>query len=139
MILQLISACLFLAVAVISFIMALKGLSVRQFLPFHANSAGVQWDSLDRRLQAVIVSMVRINGYAFLIVSIQLIIGLIGNFFWANRLLQSVSASMAFVFCLGLFLSNYRLHLQTNAKTPWKGSLFAALALAIGLILSMSL
>jgi len=137
MILQLISVCLFLAVAIISFIMALKGLSVRQFLPFHANAAGVQWDSLDSRLQAVIISMVRINGYAFLVVSIQLVVGLIGNYYLADRLMQSASASMAFVFCLGLFLSNYHLHLQTNARTPWKGSLFAALALATGLILSM--
>ena len=137
MILNLISAYMFLSVAIISLIMAVKSLSARRFLPFQGKAAGIQWDSLESRLQAVIISMIRINGYAFLIVGLQLVVGLIGNYLMNNRLLLLTSVSVSFVFCLGLFLSNYHLHLQTNARTPWKESLFAVLTLTIGLILSV--
>jgi hypothetical protein len=136
MILHVISTCLLVSVAAVSFVMAFKGLSAFRFLPFHTNASGITWESLDPRLQMVFLSIIRINGFAFLVVGAQLVIGIVSTFWLDNSFVPFASSSMAFVFCVGLGWSNYRLEHGTGSRTPWRGSVIAAVAVGISLILS---
>lgn len=44
---------------------------------------------------------------------------------------------VSLVFCMGLYGVNLRLHRRTGARTPWRGSLYAAIAIAVGLVVSI--
>jgi hypothetical protein len=47
-------------------------------------------------------------------------------------------ASLSLLFCLGLAAFNRRLQSRTGSPTPWRGSLYAAIAVAIALGLSIA-
>jgi hypothetical protein len=138
MIVQVISTSLLLAVAIVSLAMAFEGLAASRFLPFHANASGLKWESLDTRVQMVIMSLIRINGFAFLIVSLLIVMGIGATYWLGNDVLQIASSVAALAFSLGLWLSNYRLERGTGARTPWRGSIIAASALGIALVLALS-
>ena len=58
------------------------------------------------------------------------------NYFNYDSPVQFVIPGISFVYCFGLFLVNYQLTVKTKAKTPWKGSLSAAIFIAIGIVIS---
>jgi hypothetical protein len=59
------------------------------------------------------------------------------NYFGHDSLFQYLLPGIALVYCLGLFFANRQLAIQAKAKTPWKGSLAAAIFIGIGIILSL--
>ena len=135
--LQLISACIYLSVGITSLMMATKNILARSFLPFHAAASGNSWDSVDDGLQAVILAILRISGLGFLVVGLQLTLFPIVNFFVPLPFVLVISPVLSLTYCFGLFIVNYRLHLQTGAATPWKGSLYAVALIAIGIVISI--
>ena len=44
---------------------------------------------------------------------------------------------LSLLFCAGLCAVNFQLHRRTGAATPWRGSLYAAIAIAAGLLISI--
>ena len=123
-VLHIVSTCLYALVGIISLVMALESLSARGFLNFHTAAAGEPWTALGDGLQAVIVSLLRLSGMGFLIVGLQLVVVSI-----------AVNLHPGLVVAVGLGVINYRLHVRTGAQTPWKGSLYAAVAVAVALAL----
>jgi hypothetical protein len=73
--LRLLGDFLFLLVVAIALVMAFKSLTAKRCLPFHEKAAGAGWETLDPKLQALIISLMRINGFAFLAVSLQFLQG----------------------------------------------------------------
>jgi hypothetical protein len=132
---RLLPSMLYTVVASISFIMAYKSLSARTFLPFQKNAAGVEWDDIDGPLQSVILSLLRLGGLGFLVTALLLLCCAAAVALGERSLLSFAVPGAAFVFCLGLAASNYRLFKATSARTPWKGSLYAALLLLAGLVI----
>ena len=124
-------------VGVISLKMAFKNLFSKKYLLFHEKAAEKSWEEIDKRLQYVILAVMRISGLGFLVIALLLIVFPIVNQFIHNEFLKYSIPIIAFVFCSGLFLVNYNLYKQTNSTTPWKGSLFAMIAILTGIILSL--
>jgi hypothetical protein len=135
--LQTVATCLYAIVGIISLVMALKSLHAREFLPFHEAAAAQPWGELGAGLQAVILSLLRLSGLGFLIVALQLgVVAVAGNF--RQGLVVTLALSLlSLLFCAGLFAVNFRLHRRTGAQTPWRGSLYAAIAIAVGLVVSI--
>lgn len=134
-VLHIVSTCLYALVGIISLVMALESLSARGFLNFHTAAAGEPWTALGDGLQAVIVSLLRLSGMGFLIVGLQLVVVSIAVNLHPGLVVAVALPCLALLFCVGLGVINYRLHVRTGAQTPWKGSLYAAVAVAVALAL----
>ena len=124
-------------VGVISLIMAYKSLFAKKYLVFHEKAAAIKWTEIDERLQYVILALMRISGLGFLVIALLMLIFPIVNYFIQDDFVRYSIPFLAFIFCSGLFITNYSLHKYTESNTPWKGSLFAMIAIIAGVILSV--
>jgi hypothetical protein len=136
--LQIVATCLYAFVGMISLVMALKSLRAHEFLPFHEAAAAQPWGELADGLQAVILSLLRLSGLGFLIVALQLAVVAVAGHFRPGLVVMLTLPLLSVLFCGGLCAANLQLHKRTGARTPWKGSLYAAMAIAIGLVVSMA-
>ena len=134
---ELIAVIIYGIVGIISLIMAFKSLVSKRFILFHEKASGVSWADLDSRLQKVILALMKVSGLGFFIVALILLVFPVVNYLNPDEFLRYAVPSLAFVFCLGLFLVNYSLYRQTKSRTPWMGSLFCLVALIAGIILSI--
>lgn len=126
---------LYMFVGVISLVMAVKNLFSNKFLPFHEKAANKRWDEIDNPLKLVILTFMRLAGLGFLIISILLLVFPIINYFIPNNFYRYLIPIVALIYCTGLFVINYLLYKKTKANTPWKGSLYAMLAIMVGIIM----
>ena len=124
-------------VGVISLIMATKSLFAKKYLVFHEKAAAIEWTEIDKRLQYVILALLRISGLGFLVTALILLVFPIVNYFVQDEFVRYSIPVLAFIFCSGLFIINYSLYKQSKSITPWKGSLFAMIAIIAGIILSV--
>lgn len=136
-ILKIIPILLYLIVGVISMVMAVKSLFSTKFLPFHEKAASKRWDEIDNPLKLVILTFMRLAGLGFLIISILLLVFPVINYFIPNNFYGYSIPIVALIYCTGLFVINYLLNKKTKADTPWKGSLYAMLAIIVGIIISI--
>ena len=127
---------LYLLVGAVSLIMAHKSMFSNKLLPFQEKAAGIRWDEIDRSLQSVLLALIRISGLGFLVIAALLIISPIVNYFAPHAFLRYAVPLMSALYCMGLFLVNYSLYKRTKAPTPWKGSLYAALIILAGIVIS---
>ncbi len=134
---KIIPILLYALVGIISLIMAIKSLYSTKFLPFHEKAANKQWEEIDNQLRRVILALLRLGGLGFLNVSILLMVFPIINHFYPNNFYKYSIPFVALIFCTGLFLINYSLFKKTKAPTPWKGSLYAMLAIIVGIIITI--
>jgi hypothetical protein len=128
---------LFMIIGFISLTMAFKSLFSEKFIPFHEKAAGISLDRLAQPLQYVIRSLMKTSGLGFLATGLLLLIFPIVNYFEPESFVKYAIPSIALFYCAGLFLVNYSLYLKTKVTTPWMGSLFAVIALVVGIILLM--
>lgn len=136
-ILNIISILLYLLVAIISLLMAYRGIFSKKYLPFHEEAAGKPWESIEKPLQNVILTILRISGLGFLILFLLLSALPVFNFFRQALFVSYLIPAISLIYCFGLFLFNYRLFKQTKANTPWKGSVVAMIVILLALILSL--
>jgi len=137
LILNILPIALYLVVGAISMVMAYKNIFAKRFLPFHEQAAGKPWDEIEKPLQRVILSLLKLTGLGFLIISLLLIVCPIVNYFSPNIFYKYAVPTLVLIYCSGLFIINFRLCRDTKAATPWKGSLYACLALLVGIIISL--
>ena len=128
---------LYLLVGIICSLMAFKCLSAQELLPFHKKAIGKQWNEIETSFKPVFLSLLRLVGLGFLIISILLIVFPAVNFGIPNVFDKYAIPGIALVYCAGLFLVNYRLHRKTGVDTPWKGSLYALFVLSAGILISV--
>ena len=135
--LKIIPILLYMIVGVISMVMAVKSLFSSKFLPFHEKAANKPWDEIDSTLKTIILTLLRLTGVGFLIISILLMVFPIINYFISNKFYKYSIPVVALIYCTGLFVINYLFYKKTKADTPWKGSLYAMLAIITGIIISI--
>jgi hypothetical protein len=128
---------LYMIIGVISMVMGFKNLFSTRFLPFHEKAANKQWDEIDASLKLVILSLLRLSGLGFLIISILLLVFPIINYFVPNIFYKYSIPIISLIYCTGLFIINFLLYRRTKEDTPWKGSLYAAMTLIVGIIISI--
>jgi hypothetical protein len=136
-IIEILTIVIYGIVGFISLIMAFKNLFAKRYLVFQEKAAAIEWNQVDVRLQYVILALMRISGLGFLVVALLMLVFPIVNYFFQDEFVRYSVPFLAFIFCSGLFLINYSLFRFTKSKTPWKGSLFAIIAIISGLILSV--
>lgn len=135
-----IASLIYLFAGVIALLMARKSLSSGRLLPFHETASGVDWDSLAPGMRSVLLALLKSTGLGFLVVGMVTVLlsaletrRVLRMGSW-DPLVVSLGAILPLIFCLGLARINYRLMRETGARTPWKGSLYAAAALLVALL-----
>jgi hypothetical protein len=134
---QLISMVLFAMVAFIASTMAWKGLTAPGLLPFHETAAGRPADTLTTAERSVAVALTRSLGLGFAVAALALVAAVAGAAV-GDRWMVLGLGGVALVFCGGLAAINRRLETATSTSTPWKGALYAAVAIAAGLAFAMA-
>jgi hypothetical protein len=137
MTIKLLCTVIYVLIGIICFVMAYKCMFAKEFLPFHQEAAGKSWNEIDKTIQKVIITILRISGLGFLIMFLLLTSLSIVNFFKDDPFIKMMIPIISIVFCTGLFIFNFLLFKDTNAKTPWKGSLIILIVLVICLIFSL--
>jgi len=135
-VLQAVSMVLFTLVAYVAATMAWKGLTAKDLLPFHQAATGRGADTLTPSERSVAVSLTRSLGLGFAVVTLALLAAVAGEAtrqFWT----MVAGAVIALAFCSGLAVINRRLAWASGVGTPWKQSLYAVAAIAVGLTLGM--
>jgi len=133
---QAVSMVLFTLVAYVAATMAWTGLTAKGLLPFHQAAAGRDADTLTPSEQSVAVALTRSLGLGFAVVTLSLLAAVVAEA--VGQLWTMVAgAVVALAFCSGLAVINWRLAGESGVGTPWKQSLFAVAAIAIGLALGM--
>jgi FtsH-binding integral membrane protein len=135
-IIKVIPVIFYFIVGIISLIMAVKSLLSKKFISFHEQAAGKPLDNLDKPLQLVILTIMKVSGLGFFVVAILLIVFPIVNYFRRDEFIKYAIPLISIIYCTGLFLVNYYLYKETKASTPWKKSLFVIIILLAGLIIS---
>ncbi len=133
---RLLPALLAVLVGLVSARMAAKGLSATGWLPFHAAAAGTEWRDVAPRLRWVILFLVRAVGLGFLAVSLLLVL-VVPPLCWRGDRAAAAILAVSAAYCAGLGALNRRLHIESGAATPWKGSFGAAAALGVAALLSL--
>ena len=129
-VLRVASAVIFAVVALIAFTMARNGLAARRLLPFHQAGTGRSWEDLSAGDQAVALALTRTLGLGFLTAGLSLITAAVTALVQADVATYALAAT-GLVFCAGLTVINRRLQRSTSTGTPWKGSLYAAVAILL--------
>ncbi len=133
---KIIPVCLYMIVGIFSMTMAYKNIFSDRFIAFHEQAAGKSWDDIGKGIQSVIIALMRVSGLGFLVVALLLMVFPLVNYFQNNAFLQYAVPTISLLYCLGLALFNYQLHVQTKVSTPWVRSLYASAIIGAGLILS---
>jgi hypothetical protein len=133
---RLIAAVCDLLVAGVSFAMAKKGLLADRMLAFHEKAAAKSWAQLDERMQALVLTLTRLVGLAFLCVGLMLIATAAESLHRPHFFGRFVGPGIGAIFCVGLTWLNFKLHKQTSAPTPWKGGLAAVALLTVSMLVS---
>jgi hypothetical protein len=136
-ILNILSILIYLLVSIICLFMAYKSIFSKKYLPFHQEAAGKSWESIDKQLQYVIITLLRLSGLGFFIVFLLLAIFPIVNYYKPNLFIKYSIPIISMIYCFGLFLFNYILFKKTEAKTPWIRSLIAMIIILISLLISI--
>lgn len=135
-ILKIVPLVIYLFISLLSLVMAYKIFFSRKFLPFHEAAYGKPWEEVEKNLQPVILSLLKVSGLGFLIVGFLLLIFSFYNYFRPHLFLKYTIPLIALCFCTGLFIINLNLFKKTKAKTPWKNSLYSMIAIIIGIFIS---
>jgi hypothetical protein len=135
-IVEIIPVVLYLLVGVISLNMAYKNLFSNKFLAFHENVAGISWANIERPLQLVIITLMRVSGLGFLVVGLLLTIFPIVNYSKPHIFITYAIPVISILYCSGLLVSNFYLYKYTKINTPWKGSLYAVLIIILAMVIS---
>jgi len=134
---RLLSGILSGLVSLVSLRMALRSLSAKTWLPFHAAAAGVEWASLAPRSRLLLLFMVRAVGLGFLALFFLLAI-VPASLAWDPEPLVCVAILLTgTTYCAGLGTLTLWLHRETAASTPWRGAFAAAAALVTAALLSV--
>jgi hypothetical protein len=133
----LLSLSVYILLGLICLVMAIKTLSSEKFLPFHEKAAVTEWSSIDKPLQLVIITLLRISGLGFTVAFLSLTIFPIVNYLKPVPALKFLIPIIPFIFCSGLFIYNYSLFRKTKTKTPWKGALISMGLILVAFLLSL--
>ena len=133
---NIVATLLYLIIAVICLVMAYKSFSARKYLPFHEQAAGQPWDRVDNDLQQVILTLLRQSGLGFLVIGLLIALFPALSFLRPDPVTKYLIPAIAFVYCVGLLVFNYKLYKNTKANTPWKGAVAALIVIALAIIFS---
>jgi hypothetical protein len=137
-IVRIIPIILYFLVGLVCLVMAFKSMLARKFLPFHEQAAGKPWNNIEEPFRFLILAFLRLVGFGFLITAILLMVFPVVNYFFPDTFMRYSIPGVALIYCIGVFAANYLLHKDTKADTPWKGSLYAMVALIAGVIISIA-
>jgi hypothetical protein len=131
-----ISIILYFLIGVICFIMVYISFFSKEFLPLHKEASGKSLVSVDKSLQFVIVTILRISGLGFFVVGLLLTVFPIVNYFISDNFVKYAIPIISFMYCFGIFLFNFNLYKKTKANTLWKNSLIVMFIILIGIAIS---
>jgi uncharacterized membrane-anchored protein len=133
-VLRVAAAVVLVLVGLVALTMARNGLTAKRLLPFHQAGTGRTWDDASPGEQSVALALTRALGLGFLAGGLALVTAGVTAVIQADVATYALAA-MGLVFCAGLGVINRRLTRETSVGTPWKGSLYAALAIVGALAL----
>ena len=124
--------------AVLSIAFGIRYLLTRQFMPYHATIAGKTWESLEPRLQTIILGMLRVAGAGLLgngMAQAWLLVGLWQGAAWAAWAI--VTIALATITPI-LFTVLWLRRVEPAAKTPLVPTALGLSLAVVGALLALA-
>jgi hypothetical protein len=106
-------------------------LARQRWLPYHEAAAGMPWEGLAQREQAVVVALLRVVGGGGLATGAALG-ALLGPLRQGQHWAASIASGIGLMLFLPALIATWRLRQRTNTATPWPGALVAVVLLIGG-------
>jgi len=136
---RLLPAALALVMSLVSLRMAAKGLTAREWLPFHQAAAAAEWNSLTPRLRQLLLFMVRTTALGFFALFLLLATAPAYLLWNPSPVAGLEILGVGAIYCLALGILTRSLHRETGARTPWRASFGAAAVLILAAALSIAM
>ena len=133
-VLRVAAAVVLVLVGFVAATMARNGLTAKCLLPFHQAASARSWEEATPAEQSVALALTRALGLGFLVAGLALLMAAVTALVHADLATYGLAA-VGLVFCAGLTVINRRLQLSASVGTPWKGSLYAAVAILVAVAL----
>ena len=128
---------IYLLVAIMTIAWGLVYLFSSEMMPYHKQAIGKNWADLDRGVQVIILALMESLGAANITIGFIVLVSLFIPFrrgeSWANWAIflgGIVSGGLA-------FLITFKVHLATNASTPWYFMLLFMALILLGFLFSL--
>lgn len=108
-----------------------------EFMPYHSVAVGMQWAEVSPSFQLLILSLMRVVGSSFLALGILILILLFGPFRQGFRWVRWAIPAAGLIVCAGALCATLSVKFYTPASPPWGASIFAAILLVSGFLLSL--
>lgn len=133
---KLILSIIYLLVAVVSLMMAYECLSAKKYLGFQEKAFKDAWKAMSEPAKATYLFQLRISGLGFFVSASILVVAIIELYLSPDSIGVYLLPFVALIFCIGLFYNNLQLSKKIDSYAPWRGSLGAVIAIAVGILIS---
>ena len=109
-----------------------------EFMPYHADAIGTNWESIDRTIQVLILALMRVAGGGWLAASLSIAILLRVQFQKGLRWIRWVIPAVGLTVSLPTLYATYYVAINTPANPPWFAALLGVVLLLVGFAASLS-
>lgn len=127
------SVCYFLAAILLA---AFGGVYLfrSEFMPYHADALGMDWNSVDRTVQVLILALMRVAGGGWLAVSLAIAILIKAQ---SRQELRWAIPAVGLTASLPTLYATYYVAHNTPASPPWFAALIGIVLLVFGFLASL--
>ena len=108
-----------------------------EFMPYHADAIGTNWESVDPTIQVLILALMRVAGGGWLAaavsIAILLKVQLQKDFRWIRWAIPAVGLTVS----LPTLYATYYVTTNTPANPPWLAALIGIVLLLVGFAASL--
>jgi len=127
---------LYLIVGLITFGIGLRFLFAKTFFSYHREATGLEWNTIDKSLQMIILAIMKMAGIGITCLSVLMITYPFMFMHSDNSLDKYLVPIISLMFWIGSFSITFNVHKRTSANTPWKVSLFSYILIVIAILFS---
>lgn len=133
--LRIISFCCFALVGFMGFVFAFFYLTRMEFMPYHADAVGLQWQDVNPHIQVLIIALMRVSGGGWLATSIGITFLLIGRIKYKMPYLSLVLVLIGLAAMIPTLIATLYVKHHSSANPPWLAATGGIVLLVIAYIL----
>lgn len=108
-----------------------------EFMPYHADAIGTNWESVDRTIQILILALMRVAGGGWLAASLSIAILLRVQLQQGLRWIRWAIPAVGLTVSLPTLYATYYVAYNTPANPPWFAALIGIVLLLVGFTASL--
>ncbi len=135
--LQTISLSCYVLVAMLGFTFAFVYLTRPEFMPYHADAVGMEWNEVDANMKVLIIALMRVSGGGWLATSLSISFLLIAGRKFKKPWLKLALVSVGFAALIPSLWATLYVKSNSPADPPWLAAVVAIVFLLVAMVLDI--